>query len=76
VGRGACCSDAVERFQLSVFLALIVVRNWTELGDDAAAAGGGAHGDYGLSTLLPQAVLVLLTELAIDWTKVAAGGAG
>jgi len=56
------CSDTVERFQLGVFLVLIWVRNWAEMGDSFDY-------NYIVSDFLPQLLALYFSEVIIDWLK-------
>ncbi|CAG8560665.1 11308_t:CDS:10 [Paraglomus brasilianum] len=71
------CADIVERFQLSMFLTIITVRNLVELTGTPQTAFSILPTSFiplfpfmsRLETLLTPVVIVMVSELIVDWLK-------
>ncbi|GHJ89924.1 hypothetical protein NliqN6_6326 [Naganishia liquefaciens] len=65
------CADIVERFQLGLMLSVIAVRNMIEMsGSDLAFLPKSfVRGKSLLDTILSPVLIVILSEMAVDWLK-------
>ncbi|CAG8467216.1 7177_t:CDS:10 [Paraglomus occultum] len=71
------CADIVERFQLSMFLTIITVRNLVELTGSPQSTFSILPASFiplfpfmsRLETLLTPVVIVMVSELIVDWLK-------
>ncbi|KAL7409310.1 eukaryotic membrane protein family-domain-containing protein [Mrakia frigida] len=65
------CADIVERFQLSLMLTVIAVRNLIEMSgsDFAFLPKSFIKGKGNVETILSPAMIVLGSEMAVDWVK-------
>ncbi|KAJ9101815.1 hypothetical protein QFC21_003154 [Naganishia friedmannii] len=65
------CADIVERFQLGLMLSVIAVRNMIEMSGSEIAflPKSFVKGKSLLDTILSPVLIVILSEMAVDWLK-------